>query len=460
MACCAPRRPALVVAVPVAVGDEVPAGAPVLVLESMKMETVLTAPFPARVRALLVTAGGQVETGMPMIRLEPIGDADEDLPATEGVPELELPGERVESVAVRAANQLRDLRDLLLGFDLTEPSQTLADYHQCRAELVEQGRLPIAGELAVFTAFADLCELGRNRPGGEEPAGERVHSPREYFHAYLHSLDLDREQLPDSFRDRLRRALAHYGVTELERTPALEEAVYRIFLAQPGAANHLQLVTALLQQWMLDPLPADAEEVHEVLDRLVSATQLRYPVVGDLARSVRYRWFEQPLVEAERARLLAGVREEISFLAANPQAPDYDQRLQRAGRHSRTDRPVPGRAHRAGHRRPRADARSARPPALPGTRAARPGRRAGRWSAVRHLRLHPGRPAQPPDHHGRHHRGAGAGFGAGAGAARQAGSAAGRPPERDRPLPAVAGDPGLRRPRRPGCCSSGWTAWA
>ncbi|MFL6164319.1 MAG: carboxyl transferase domain-containing protein [Jatrophihabitantaceae bacterium] len=321
--------PALVVAVPVAVGDEVPAGAPVLVLESMKMETVLTAPFAARVRSLLVTAGGQVETGMPMIRLEPIDDAADEAPAIDDTPELELPGERDESIEVRASSQLRDLRDLLLGFDLAEPAQTLADYQRLRTALAEHGRLPIGGELAVFTAFADLCELGRNRPGGEEPAEDRVHSPREYFHAYLHSLDLSREQLPDSFRDRLLRALAHYGVTELERTPALEEAVYRIFLAQPGAPSHQQLVTGLLQQWMLDPLPASAEEVREVLDRLVSATQLRYPAVGDLARSVRFRWFEQPLVEAERARLLAGVREEISFLAANPQAPDYEQRLDR-----------------------------------------------------------------------------------------------------------------------------------
>ena len=320
--------PALVVAVPVAVGDEVPAGAPVLVLESMKMETVLTAPFPARVRSLLVTTGGQVETGMPMIRLEPIGETA-DAPVSESVPELELPGERTESLEVRAGNHLRDLRDLLLGFDLPDPAQALADYQQCRTELAEQDRLPIAGELAMFTAFADLCELGRNRPGGEEPDGDRVHSPREYFHAYLHSLDLDREQLPDSFRERLRRALAHYGVTELERSPALEEAVYRIFLAQPGAASHLQLVTALLQHWMQDPLPAAAEEVRDGLDRLVSATQLRYPVVGDLARSVRFRWFEQPLVEAERARLLSGVREEISYLAENPQAADYAARLDR-----------------------------------------------------------------------------------------------------------------------------------
>ena len=37
-----------------------------------------------------------------------------------------------------------------------------------------------------------------------------------------------------------------------------------------------------------------------MLDRLVLATQLRFPVVGDLARSVRFRWFDQPVVEAER----------------------------------------------------------------------------------------------------------------------------------------------------------------
>ena len=69
--------PALVVATPVEVGAEVAAGAPVLVLESMKMETVLPSPFAARVRELLVAVGSQVETGAPLVRLEPTGDEDE-----------------------------------------------------------------------------------------------------------------------------------------------------------------------------------------------------------------------------------------------------------------------------------------------------------------------------------------------------------------------------------------------
>src|SRR5690349_14555553 len=52
--------PALVVATPIQVGDEVEAGAPVLVLESMKMETVLRAPVRALVRECLVSVGSQV----------------------------------------------------------------------------------------------------------------------------------------------------------------------------------------------------------------------------------------------------------------------------------------------------------------------------------------------------------------------------------------------------------------
>src|SRR4029453_11031017 len=80
--------PALVIATPLAVGDEVEQGAPVLVLESMKMETVLRAPFRARVRECPVSVGSQVETGTPLMRLEP--------PADDAEAEAAGPGETVE----------------------------------------------------------------------------------------------------------------------------------------------------------------------------------------------------------------------------------------------------------------------------------------------------------------------------------------------------------------------------
>jgi acetyl-CoA carboxylase carboxyltransferase component len=41
-----------------------------------------------------------------------------------------------------------------------------------------------------------------------------------------------------------------------------------------------------------------------VVDRLVTATQLRYPSVGDLARAVRFRYFEEPVLQRARQEVL------------------------------------------------------------------------------------------------------------------------------------------------------------
>src|ERR1019366_7769512 len=141
------------------------------------------------------------------------------------------------------------------------------------------------------------------------------------------SLDADREHLPDGFRRRLARALAHYDVTDLERAPALEEAVFRIFLAQRTASD--LDVLPLLQQWMAEPPPVGdaADQAREVLDRLILATQARYPMVGDLARSARFRWFDQPVVDADRRAVLAGVSGQLTYLTDHPDAGDYRSRL-------------------------------------------------------------------------------------------------------------------------------------
>ncbi len=61
--------------------------------------------------------------------------------------------------------------------------------------------------------FADLSELSRNRPAGEDVGGiGHVHSAREHFHTYLQSLDVDRAGLPKTFQAKLAKALGHYGV--------------------------------------------------------------------------------------------------------------------------------------------------------------------------------------------------------------------------------------------------------
>jgi acetyl/propionyl-CoA carboxylase alpha subunit len=195
--------PALVVATPAAEGTEVEAGAPVLVLESMKMETELPAPFAGRVKELLVSAGSQVETGAPLLRLEPVASGDEAAAAVEPGIDLDLPhAANGLSPERRAQRALEDVRSLLLGFDVdpSDEGRALEEYLAARAELVATGGSPFADELEVLEVFADVTELRRNRPAADDLADVRVHSPREHFHTYLQSLDTERVGLPESFR--------------------------------------------------------------------------------------------------------------------------------------------------------------------------------------------------------------------------------------------------------------------
>ncbi|MEU4623858.1 carboxyl transferase domain-containing protein [Actinoplanes sp. NPDC023801] len=311
--------PALVVATPLAVGDEVEAGAPILVLESMKMENVLRAPFKARVRECPVAVGSQVETGAPLMRLEPLSSEDEAASAPAEAVEIDLPA------GSAAGHGVDDLRALLLGYDV-EPGIV-------KVYLADHGRRPLPGEIDLLTICADLLELSRNKPGDEwktEP-GNAVRSPRENFHTYLQSLDVERAGVPQAFQDRLSRVLAHYGVTSLDRTPELEDAVFRIFLALQRSAANVGVVSSVLHQWIAGhpPQEALAERAGIALEHLIEATQVRFPSVSDLARGIVFRWYAQPLLRRTRAEVYASVRADLRHLDHHPDSPNRDELIQR-----------------------------------------------------------------------------------------------------------------------------------
>ena len=96
-----------------------------------------------------------------------------------------------------------------------------------------------------------------------------------------------------------------------------------MFLAHRRASAHVPVVSELLQWRLRDPesLPEDARDGYrQVIDQLVSATQLRHPAIGDLARQVQYRCFDAPLIARERARAQQQVRAELDNLSADPEA--------------------------------------------------------------------------------------------------------------------------------------------
>ena len=217
--------PAMVVSIPVTDGDVVEAGDVVAVVESMKLETALRAPVTGRVREVLVAPNTQVEGGTKLVRIEPDDDSDAveeseraDLSALTG------PAAADAEPTATAADVLMSLQFLVLGYDIDERDARplLGALAEARDELAPDDARVLAGEMAVLRIFADLCSLSRNRRGPEDetqqidPAGEEARNPQEYLYAYLRSRDADAEGLPESFRDKLRRALAHYGVPDLE----------------------------------------------------------------------------------------------------------------------------------------------------------------------------------------------------------------------------------------------------
>ena len=324
--------PALVIATPLQVGDEVEAGDPILVLESMKMETVLRAPSRSRLKECSVVVGAQVEAGVPLLRLEPLEDDSEaDTGATETAV-LDLPEAPEGVLAAERADRDRDeLRSLLLGFDVDpdENRTLLDDYLAARAVVAEESGPPLADEVELIDAYADIAELARRRPKEDDILHEEVRSAREQFHVYLQSLDVEVGGLPASFQTRLGYALSHYGITELDRNTDLEGAVFRIFLALQRQSDTAPAIAALLRRWLREPIPpADLRKpVGRALERLVSATQLNHPVLADLGRGVLHAWFGQPRLRRNRERVYADVREQLRHLDENPDAPDRAERI-------------------------------------------------------------------------------------------------------------------------------------
>ena len=329
--------PAMVVALPVSPGDSVAEGDTVAIVESMKLETSLRAPFDGTVADLLVPANTQVDGGTKLIRLEPAADADAvaapaddrtDFSAFTGAGEAGAPG-------AIAADALSALRYQVLGFDVdeTQARPQLRRLASARSGLADDDPAVLAGETAVLQIFADLCALSRNRSETDDETGETERNPQEYLYAYLRSRDAEDEGLPESFQAKLRAALAHYGVSDSSKQADLGPALYRMFLAHRRASQQVPVVLDLLNWRLKHPgsltalAPADREAYQRTLDDLVVATQLRHPVVGDTARLVRYRAFDAPVVAAERKRVLDEVRESLDVLAENTDTPDRARRI-------------------------------------------------------------------------------------------------------------------------------------
>ncbi len=316
--------PAVVLQVSVGEGSTVEAGQRLAVLEAMKMELPVLAPCAGTVRSVLVSPNVQVDTGAALILLEPEEGAEDDVDSAERVDFSALAARSsARGEAGRSGRVLDELRRAMLGFDFDA-----ADLRRLEAERVAASRelSPddpdlLRGEEEILAVFGDTCALFEQRTAEAALDTGEVRTAEEYLLLYLRTLDPAAAGISTSFAGRLQRALAHYGIHDLERSPELEDALLWICRAHARVAALANVVVGILERRLdhADVLAAATEApLREVLDRIIAATTGSHQGVSDLARAVRYRCFDRPFFQRIQdnayanadAQLAAAVRDD------------------------------------------------------------------------------------------------------------------------------------------------------
>jgi hypothetical protein len=223
----------------------------------------------------------------------------------------------------------------LLGYDLPAAGlRKLLTEQRRMAEIADpDDEALLACENGLLDIYADLGALYRPKTE-DEPDELALHTEntQAHFVAFLQWLDPVRAALPPGFRAGLEQALGRFGVTGLERTPALESALMRLFRSFTRVDELTAVVSAILQRRMdhRRVLQATADAATKArLDRLTAATQGRQQAVADLARDLRFHGFDEPPMQVAADELLAEMAAHLAHLSQHPDSADRAARIER-----------------------------------------------------------------------------------------------------------------------------------
>jgi acetyl-CoA carboxylase carboxyltransferase component/biotin carboxyl carrier protein len=323
--------PAVVVSIAVKPGDQVSTGDRLAVLEAMKMEMQVVAPFPGKVRQVMAIPNVQVGPGTPLLQIEPAADHQ-----SAAVTERASFGMSFGTAAEEADDQARwlrnlaELRQLMLGFDVDRDRTTrlLAEWNQFSEAQSNDDEMRTR-EDEILSIFVDLCSLFRRNPKVSDQIDAEAPSTEAYLFSYLRMLDTHGDGVPNEFVKALQRAVGHYGVRKLDRSPELEESLLWIYKSHQRLEQQVAPIMGVLQRRLarieVRPLPVN-EDLRNLLDRMISITRGLFPAISDLARELRYRCFDKPSFEKVRQQLYAEATKQMDYLAEHPDAADRHER--------------------------------------------------------------------------------------------------------------------------------------
>ncbi len=318
--------PSVVVSIAVKAGDTVEVGDRLVVLEAMKMETQVVAPFSGKVRKVMTTPNVQVDAGAPLLQIDAAAAGE----TGSSQPRINF-GNLNPSLDGRGATcieTLKEIRQILLGFDLDPAvhARALAAWSQtCPAYSEEITQ----HENEILSIFTEICSLFHREPEVNHRASAEEPSAESNLFSYLRMVETNAEGLPPAFVEALRRTLAHYGVRELDGSAELKESLLWICKSHQRMERQTAFVIDILERRLhrAKASPPPSNTFSNQLDRMIPITHEPYPSVSDLAREVRYRCYDQPIFESARDRVYQEAEAHLDYLAAHPNAADSRTRL-------------------------------------------------------------------------------------------------------------------------------------
>jgi acetyl/propionyl-CoA carboxylase alpha subunit/acetyl-CoA carboxylase carboxyltransferase component len=350
--------PAVVVALHVAVGDQVEVGQSLGLLEAMKMEIGFQAPVAGTIKEVIAQRGQQVSAGDVILVIEEAADdqgedrartrltlppqddplallfrANGDGPLSK--PDLaaaDLADIAARRIAIDAARE--EIRRVLLGYD-ANPDRAEALSAFLEAPLPEEISESFSRALSEIrhevTTFADVEQLSIRSPRASV-SGQSGPSNSARLRMYMRRVEAEGAGIDSDFLELVKSALSHYGVESLTPSEDLRRALLRILAGQSDKKLRQDLILGVLRRItalaQVGIFMGDDADLGRSLTRIIRMRPQVTDAIADAALEAAYVIFQQPGIEERARRSSRSVEEWLATAELDLRVPPGDVLLE------------------------------------------------------------------------------------------------------------------------------------
>lgn len=292
------EAPGIVINIPVKKGDHIKKGDAIIILEAMKMETIISSPKDGIIGEIFIQRNQQVSPGTLLLKIQndEASANNSSLSKTNETACYNLNWNSLEYNYNSDNNHYwRELRSLMLGLDsnikwIDDNSNHIeTKWHAGRA-------------LEIIDIFSSIEKLFKQNESSTNKLNSNCIdniSKEEYFDTYLKLLNIKSDKIEkttkngkhgkheEEFRTNLLKTLQFYGINDLDNNAQIEEALYRIYRSHQLLEQKSKYIFKLLQQTNWNR----SFRFKKALERIIDVTNTNLLAINDSARIIHYNYF-------------------------------------------------------------------------------------------------------------------------------------------------------------------------